>query len=57
MPGLRMTEDDPSPWPQRAVVLPRGWQEITVERLWVHGLPMRLVARHGAERAELIPLD
>jgi trehalose/maltose hydrolase-like predicted phosphorylase len=57
MPGLRMTEDDPSHWPQRAVVLPRGWQDITVERLWVHGLPMRLVARHGAERAELIPLD
>jgi trehalose/maltose hydrolase-like predicted phosphorylase len=57
MTGLRMTEGDPSSWPCRRVSLPQGWTDITVERLWIRGRPMKLIARHGAERAELLALD
>ncbi|WP_325420456.1 hypothetical protein [Sphingobium sp.] len=55
MTGIRMTEEDPLTWPCRPVCLPAGWTNITVERLWVRGQPMKLVAHHGAERAELLP--
>ena len=53
LPGLKVTEADPEQWPSRPVVLPRGWEAIECDRLWVRGRPARLVARHGAERAEL----
>ena len=36
------------------VVLPKGWTSIEVERLWVRGSPMRLVAQQG-RLAELCP--
>ena len=55
-PGLRPGLGDPSLWTQRAVVLPEGWNAIEVDRLWVRNRPFRLSARHGAERAELVPL-
>ena len=32
-------------------VLPSGWTSIEIERLWVRGMPKRLVARHGADFA------
>jgi hypothetical protein len=53
LPGLRLGAGDPSTWPSRPVVLPAGWEAIEVERLWVHGRPARLIARHGEERAQL----
>lgn len=55
-PGLRVSSADPSEWACRPVVLPTGWTAIRCERLWVRGRPMRLVARQGAERAELSPI-
>jgi trehalose/maltose hydrolase-like predicted phosphorylase len=51
-PRLRPGPDDPANWPQGGVVLPAGWSEIEVERLWIRGRPMRLIARHG-HRAKL----
>lgn len=48
MPGA----GDLSTWPQGDVVLPHGWREIEVERLWVRGDEASLRARHG--RAALI---
>jgi trehalose/maltose hydrolase-like predicted phosphorylase len=54
MPGLRPDAGPPEAWPCRPVVLPAGWQAIEVDRLWVRGQRARLVARHGAERAELV---
>lgn len=51
--GLVIDDEDPEAWPRRPVVLPKGWQEIEVGRLWVRGRPARLRARQGAERAEL----
>lgn len=54
--GLTPGPDSPEAWARRAVVLPQGWTAISVDRLWVRGQPMRLVARQGAEQAELTPL-
>lgn len=51
--GLGIDDGPPEAWPRRPVVLPDGWKSISVERLWVRGRPARLIARHGAERAEL----
>jgi len=56
LPGLRANFDDPSSWPARPVVLPQGWDEIRIDRLWVRGKPWRLRARHGDDRATLEPL-
>jgi len=53
MPGLCIDEGDPAQWPRRPVVLPAGWDAIEVERLWVRGRPMRLMAKQGDDRATL----
>lgn len=55
MPALNVNSDDPATWPARPVVLPEGWTAIECDRLWIRGTPMRLRARHGAQRAELSP--
>ena len=55
--GLRSGPGEPASWAERPVVLPVGWTSIEVDRLWVRGKAMRLVARQGAERAELTLLD
>ena len=52
-PGLQPTPGDPAQWARRSVVLPEGWEAIEVDRVWIRGRPYRLVARQGAERAEL----
>ena len=51
--GLEVDDGKPSLWPRRPVVLPESWDAIEIERLWVHGKPAHLIARHGADRAEL----
>lgn len=56
LPGLKVSWAPPETWAQRPVILPEGWEAIECDRLWVHGRPCRLVARQGAERAELIPV-
>ncbi len=53
-PRLKIGSGRTQDWPQGKVVLPKGWTSIEVERLWVHGKPMRLVAQHG-KLAELRP--
>ena len=53
--GLRPGGGEPESWAERPVVLPAGWTSIEVDRLWVRGRPMRLLAHQGAERAELTP--
>lgn len=54
-PGLQPAWGDVQHWAKRAVVLPETWTRIEVERLWVRGIPYRLVARQGAGQAELTP--
>ena len=51
--GLNPGSGDVQSWPVRPVVLPSGWTSIEVDRIWVHGRPMRLVARQGDEKAKL----
>jgi hypothetical protein len=53
LPGVRVSAEPPERWACREVVLPEGWEAIECDRLWVRGRPARLVARHGAARAEL----
>ena len=55
-PGLRPAPGEPEGWMKRPVVLPEGWTSIEVDRVWVCGRPYKLVARQGAERAELTPV-
>jgi protein-glucosylgalactosylhydroxylysine glucosidase len=52
-PGLQPGSGDPRTWARRPVILPPGWKAIEAGRLYVHGRPARLTARHGDERAAL----
>jgi trehalose/maltose hydrolase-like predicted phosphorylase len=56
-PGLQPGWGDAKGWTRRAVTLPEGWTAIEIERLWIGGNPYKLVARQGAEGAEITPLD
>jgi trehalose/maltose hydrolase-like predicted phosphorylase len=55
LPRLEPNDEAPNQWARAPVVLPEGWSAIEVDRLYVRGQPMRLVARHGA-RAVLEPV-
>jgi trehalose/maltose hydrolase-like predicted phosphorylase len=53
LPGIRTSAEAPPTWCRRPVVLPEGWRNIQVERLWVRGEPWSLSAKHGDEQARL----
>ena len=55
-PGLQPGWGDSEGWARRAVTLPEGWTAIEAQRIWIGGRPCKLVARQGAERAELTAL-
>ena len=55
-PGLQPGWSDAQDWKRRAVTLPQGWTAIELERIWIGGRPYKLVARQGAERAEMTAL-
>jgi trehalose/maltose hydrolase-like predicted phosphorylase len=42
--GLRITDGD---WAQYPATLPEGWTRITLDRIWIKGKPMRVVAEDG----------
>jgi trehalose/maltose hydrolase-like predicted phosphorylase len=48
--GLRLGAGDPNSWCARPVCMPSLWDGVAVERVWIRGKPMRLLARHGDER-------
>ncbi|HUQ43613.1 MAG TPA: glycoside hydrolase family 65 protein [Candidatus Limnocylindria bacterium] len=54
LPGLRVGPAQPETWPSRRVVLPAGWRTIEVEQMSVRRQQARLIAAHGAERAEIV---
>ena len=37
LPGIELSSDDPAAWAQRPIVLPKGWDSIEVESLWIRG--------------------
>jgi hypothetical protein len=47
-PALQLSAAEPALWFEREVVLPEGWTEIAVERLFVRGEARGLEARQGA---------
>jgi protein-glucosylgalactosylhydroxylysine glucosidase len=55
-PGLRPGWGGAQEWPHREVTLPEGWAAIEVERIWIGDRPFKLVARQGAELAQIMPL-
>jgi trehalose/maltose hydrolase-like predicted phosphorylase len=54
--GLKPGPDTLATWSERPVTLPAGWSAIEVERLWLRGRAVRLVARHGQKAVEMIAL-
>jgi protein-glucosylgalactosylhydroxylysine glucosidase len=55
---LRLSPGLPASWCREGpVVMPTLWEGVEVERVWAHGQPHHLVARHGDERARLEALD
>lgn len=51
--GLVVDDGEPDAWARRPITLPTGWEAVRIDRLRVRGRSARLVARQGAERAEL----
>jgi trehalose/maltose hydrolase-like predicted phosphorylase len=45
--GLEPGPDAVDAWSRRTVNLPAGWSAIQIDRLWIRGRAMRLVARQG----------
>jgi trehalose/maltose hydrolase-like predicted phosphorylase len=54
--GLVLGPGDPATWARRPAGMPDRWEGIEVERVWVRGRPMGLLARQG-EMARLEPLE
>jgi len=54
-PGLQPGWDDAEAWPRHTVMLPKGWRAIEVDRLWLKGNPVRLVAEQG-KRSRILPV-
>jgi hypothetical protein len=54
--GLQPAQGDVKNWAKRPVVLPEKWTSIEIDRVWVRGVPYKLVARHGAPQADLTPV-
>jgi hypothetical protein len=46
-PKLAPSYATPDTWSVGDVVLPKGWDAITVDRLWIRGRPFSIEAVHG----------
>jgi trehalose/maltose hydrolase-like predicted phosphorylase len=51
LPRLTIGPGPVEQWCTEPVALPAGWEQITVDRIWVRGEPVRLDACHGAAHA------
>jgi hypothetical protein len=51
--GIRPGPGAPDTWCERPVVMPDLWDGIDAERIWVHGQPANLTARHGDPHATI----
>src|SRR5262245_32813687 len=46
--GLVLGPEEPTSWARRPAVMPALWDGVEVERIWVRGREMRLLATHGS---------
>ena len=53
LPRLHLGAGTPDTWLEGPITMPSAWESIEVDRVWVHGKPMSLQAKHGSERASL----
>lgn len=53
---LNLWEDEDK-WLEGPITLPQGWEEITLQRIYLKGRAARVTARHGAAHAEIEWLD
>ncbi len=51
--GIQLDGDDPHQWGKFPIVMPEGWEKIEIERVWIHGRPARLSAKHGDDHAKI----
>jgi trehalose/maltose hydrolase-like predicted phosphorylase len=54
--GIRLGPDEPDDWGRRPPAMPRGWEGVAVDRVWARGQEMSLLARHGADSAQIEPI-
>ena len=47
LPAIQVHPGDVGEWPRRRVMLPREWQSIEIDRVWVRGREARLKASQG----------
>ncbi|MBC2603187.1 glycoside hydrolase family 65 protein [Puniceicoccus vermicola] len=55
--GLDIVEGSPEGWAKHPIRLPGDWEAIEIDRLYARGRPFRVVARNGAEKAEISFID
>jgi protein-glucosylgalactosylhydroxylysine glucosidase len=53
LPGIQLGPGQPEGWCTRPVTLPKGWSELSIDRVWARGRAFRLSARHGDTHAVL----
>jgi len=51
--GLRIREGE---WNKYPATLPENWKKIEIDRLWINGRAVKMIAEHG-KKAKLIPLQ
>lgn len=51
--GLRISEGD---WRRYPATLPEGWTKIVIDRIWIKGKPVKVLAEHG-KTAVIEPLE
>lgn len=50
---LSIWHDNVDDWLEGPIVLPEGWEEIEIARIWIKGRPARVRAVNGAEHARI----
>lgn len=49
--------ESPEYWLGKDIVLPEGWERLTIGKMYIHGRAYRAIAENGAEHTILEPID
>lgn len=49
--------ESPEYWLGKNIVLPEGWERLTIGKMYIHGRAYRAIAENGAEHTILEPID